>query len=181
VDELRTHATYQVLLTTGGGLYRYRLGDAVCVDGSLGRTPSIRFVGRAGLVSDQRGEKLADRFVGDVLAEFFQMIGRPRPSFALLAPEVDSANCRYVLFMSATIELERVAALDALLCRNPHYAYCRRLGQLGVASVATVGDDAYAKYTGRLVERGQRLGDIKPAALSPLEGWSAVFGVVVRT
>jgi hypothetical protein len=56
--ELRPGAIYRVIVTTGGGLWRYRLGDLVEVDGFVGRTPSLRFLGRGGNVSDLCGEKL---------------------------------------------------------------------------------------------------------------------------
>jgi hypothetical protein len=49
------------------------------------------------------------------------------------------------------------------------------LGQLDAARVFRVSGCAYEQYAAELTRRGQRLGDIKPAALSPVEGWSQVF------
>jgi hypothetical protein len=43
-----------------------------------------------------------------------------------------------------------------------------------------VGSDAPARYVERLRGRGARLGDIKPAALSPLEGWRDALAPVSR-
>lgn len=169
--DLPPGSTYTVLLTTGGGLYRYRLHDVVRVDGMVGRTPSVRFVGRAGLVSDRMGEKLTERFVGDVLDELIAVEGS-RPTFAMLAPDVNPAGCRYVLYVNAPVPADVGTRLDALLARNPQYAYGRRLGQLLDPAVVRARDDAYSAYAERLRQLGQRLGDIKPAALSPLDGWS---------
>lgn len=169
--ELRTGERYTALLTTGGGLYRYRLNDIVRVDGRVGGTPSVRFVGKAASVSDRVGEKLTDGFVGEVLAELFAT--GLRPSFAMLAPEPDQGRYRYVLYASAPVDAALIATLDAMLSRNPQYAHARRLGQLLPASVAGVGPNAYDAYCARLRAAGQRLGDIKPAALSALEGWAA--------
>lgn len=171
-DDLRHGATYQVLLTTAGGLCRYRLHDLVQVDGQMGRTPTIRFVGRAGAVSDRAGEKLTDSFVRQVLAELFCTRGEP-PSFAMLAPDFDAAGCRYTLYVNSPAALEAAAPLDELLARNPQYAYCRKLGQLLPARIALVRGDAFVAYTDRLMSIGQRLGEIKPASLSLLDGWSA--------
>jgi GH3 auxin-responsive promoter len=176
--DLRNGAMYTVLLTTAGGLYRYRLHDVVRVDGRVGRTPSVRFVGKARLVSDRVGEKLSDSFVSQVLAELFGPDG-PRPSFAMLAPDVDAAGCRYTLYVNAAVSPAWPATLDALLARNPQYAYCRRLGQLNAPVAVRVHCDPYAAYADRLRQLGQKLGDIKPAALSPLDGWSTVFAVNV--
>ena len=38
--------TYSVILTTGGGLYRYQLHDLVEVTGFVGRCPLVRFLGK---------------------------------------------------------------------------------------------------------------------------------------
>src|SRR5687768_2319775 len=66
-DELEPGAVYEVVLTTGGGLWRYKLGDQVRVNGFVSRTPSVQFVGRAGQISDLCGEKLSEAFVADCL------------------------------------------------------------------------------------------------------------------
>ena len=52
-----------VIVTTGGGLWRYRLGDLVEVDGFVAATPSLRFIGRGASVSALCGEKLNETFV----------------------------------------------------------------------------------------------------------------------
>jgi hypothetical protein len=67
-DELEAGRHYAVVLTTGGGLYRYQLGDLVEVTGHHGALPVLRFVGRLDRVSDLVGEKLNEAFVGAVLA-----------------------------------------------------------------------------------------------------------------
>jgi len=178
-DDLRHGSTYQVLLTTAGGLCRYRLHDLVQVDGRIGRTPTIRFLGRAGAVSDRVGEKLTDSFVSQVIAELLCAAGK-QPSFAMLAPELDAAGCRYTLYVNSPTAQEEAKALDDLLARNPQYAYCRKLGQLLPARIASVRDDAFVAYTNRLMTNGQRLGEIKPASLSLLDGWSAFLSPTGR-
>jgi hypothetical protein len=94
-------------------------------------------------------------------------------------PEAVDGGCRYTLYVSgdaaAVADPGLVDALDALLSRNPQYAYCRRLGQLHRPRAVCARGDAYAAYADRLTRAGQRLGDIKPMALSPLDGWTAVL------
>jgi hypothetical protein len=169
--DLRIDETYSVLLTTGGGLYRYRLNDLVRVDAMVGRTPSIRFVGKAGLVSDQMGEKLTDGFVSTVLSRL-----PLRASFMLLAPDAGESGCRYTLYVNSAVPAELPPVLDELLCENPHYAYCRRLEQLLPPRAMRIEGDAYNLYCQRLQSLGQRLGNIKPSSLSPLTGWGDWFG-----
>ncbi|HXQ35047.1 MAG TPA: GH3 auxin-responsive promoter family protein, partial [Anaerolineales bacterium] len=58
--------TYSVVVTTGGGFYRYQLHDVIEVIGHWKQIPSIRFVGKEAHISDWFGEKLEERFVANV-------------------------------------------------------------------------------------------------------------------
>ncbi len=55
---------YRVVLTTGGGLYRYALRDEVEAAGFLRQCPLLRFLGKCDRISDLVGEKLAERTCG---------------------------------------------------------------------------------------------------------------------
>jgi hypothetical protein len=174
VSGLMRGRCYQVLLTNGGGLCRYRLRDVIHVEGTLGRTPTIRFVGRTGVVSDRAGEKLNDAFVAAVLARLFAERSLD-PSFAMLAPDQNGAACHYTLYTNGDLPPDFATSLDTALAENPNYAHCRYLGQLGPPRVTQLTGNPYPRYADRLRADGQRQGDIKPAALSPLEGWSRWF------
>jgi hypothetical protein len=121
-SDLQPGREYKVILTNGGGLCRYRLNDRIEVCGMVGRTPSIRFVGRSGLVSDRMGEKLSEGFVAGVLGRLFED-SNPRPSFAMLAPDVDRDGCRYTLYFNADGSNGLGVELDSLLSANPQYAF----------------------------------------------------------
>jgi len=167
---------YAVLVSTGGGLCRYRLGDRVEVDGFFEDVPSLRFVGREDQVSDYFGEKLSEAFVTSALHALVAATG-VTPSFSLLAVDQRVAPAAYTLYAETRREWPGSAAalLEAELRRNPHYDYCRRIGQLGPVRIMRVGPGAYDRYAGRLQENGMRLGDIKPASLSALSHWQDWF------
>lgn len=169
--ELRVGREYKVIFTTGGGLWRYRLDDLVLVDGLLGRTPTIRFIGKCSQISDRVGEKLSDGFVSSVFDRLFES-AVIRPSFAMLAPDIYAGQSAYTLYLNADVPEQTSANLDRLLSANPHYAYCRQLGQLREPRLFRVFDDAHTAYCSRLQSLGKRLGDIKPVGLSPLDDWS---------
>ena len=172
--ELRLGETYTVIVTTGGGLWRYRLGDLVEVDGFSGATPSLRFLGRGASVSDLCGEKLAEHFVTRALATACAACGCA-PPFAMLAPERDATDrWSYTLFAEGELPPELPARLDAELRANPHYALCRDLGQLGPVTCVPV-TDGYQIFSAASAAPGRRLGDIKPQALSPRTDWRARF------
>jgi hypothetical protein len=176
--ELDRGGRYRVLLTTGGGLYRYPLGDEVEVTGFEGRCPLLRFLGRAGRVSDRVGEKLAEPFVRDVIERVLFVQGLT-PSFAMLAPREGRPD-HYVLYLQgARPDEQRLEAdLQAALEESPHYAYACGLGQLGPARVRVVPAErgsAWGLFEARWLELGQKAGDVKPAALDPWPGWAEVF------
>lgn len=164
--ELEDGGVYSVVLTTGGGLYRYGLQDRVRVEGFVERTPSLRFLGKEGHVSDLRGEKLHESFVVEALARVLTKDGIS-PRFALLAP-AESEPAGYILYLEAEAEPPAGLAerLDEELSANPHYRLCRALGQLSAVRVTRTERDAYSQYVAHCQRRGQRLGDIKALALS---------------
>ena len=173
--ELRAGETYEVIVTTAGGLWRYRLGDLVEVDGSIAATPSLRFLGRGGSGSDLCGEKLAEPFVTRAIATACAALGCT-PRFAMLAPEEDAAGrWGYTLFAEGELPPDLTARLDGELRANPHYALCRDLGQLGPLRCFRIAGGAGEAFCRAGVAAGQRLGDIKPRALSPRTDWRSHF------
>ncbi|MEO6787395.1 MAG: GH3 auxin-responsive promoter family protein, partial [Chthoniobacteraceae bacterium] len=173
--ELREGESYEVIVTTGGGLWRYRLGDLVEADGRVCATPSLRFLGRGGSVSDLCGEKLAEPFVTSAIATTCASLGFA-PHFAMLAPEADSADrwC-YTLFAEGELPCELPALLDGELRKNPHYALCRDLGQLGPVQCFRIASGGYEAFCKAGAAAGQRLGGIKPRALSTRTDWKNHF------
>ena len=177
VDDLTLGGEYSVVVTTGGGLYRYRLNDRVRVDGFVRRTPSIVFVGKEDYVSDLVGEKLSEGFVASVLATVFRTTGA-QPAFALLAPERTEHGHRYTLFVESRVEaMPRTldAGVERQLRANPHYDLARRLGQLEPLAVCFVGAAAHEVFLSHGVRSGAALGGVKPSCLSTDTGWRSRF------
>lgn len=172
VTELERGSEYSVVLTTGGGFWRYRLGDRVRVTGFAERTPVLEFIGKEDCVSDMRGEKLNAIFVAQVLEEFECCRSA---AFAMLAPH-DRGIPGYILFLeSGHCETDLAARLDEKLRANPHYAYCRRLGQLAEPRVFMIQQGAREAYLKHCEALGLRAGNVKLTALSKESGWKEVF------
>jgi len=145
---------YDVILTTGGGLYRYATDDLVDVIGFRDRCPILRFAGRKSHISDHFGEKLHEVFVRESIDRALRELN-VTARYAALA----FADDRYTLRIDAEGDVDRVAArLDELLRESFHYDYCRRLGQLHALTATLAKED--------LAGRGQRLGDVKPSAFT---------------
>lgn len=172
--ELTVGRTHAVLLSTSGGLLRYRLGDLVRVEGFVHATPCLRFMGRADAVTDLVGEKLSAARAGTVLDA---ALGTPRPVFAMLAPEWGTPPA-YRLFLETDApdaQVEATAAdVERALCEGHHYRYARELGQLGPVRAARVTHGA-RRYEARCIHLGQRAGNIKPVDLHREPGWTDWF------
>jgi hypothetical protein len=183
-DELREGATYRVIMTAPGGLYRYDLGDCVRCRGYVDGLPRLEFAGRVGVVSDLVGEKLCEDFVVNALSA----VDRPAclvacatraPFYELLVDAVDGENLRPL-----------ARQVEEKLHANPQYAYARALGQLGPVRPRAVSRlrDRYIDVEAR---RGRRLANIKPATLitdpasylaltTPAEEWHGVPNKISR-
>lgn len=172
--ELKAGERYSVVVTTSGGFYRYRLHDVIEVVGHVDQCPLLRFIGRADAVVDLRGEKLHEIFAAEAVRQTLAKQS-VEARFAMLAPT--EAGDGYVLFIQTDDAADLAADLDDALRASFQYDYCRRLGQLRRCEVFRIDPavDAAARYLAQCAALGQRLGDIKPAALHPFRGWAKVF------
>jgi hypothetical protein len=165
--ELERGGHYEVVITNGGGLWRYRLGDMVECTGQLRTAPTLRFLGRTGRVSDLRGEKLSEPVVAEALRAAWR--GDAPPAYAALRAWTERGRAGYELLISDEVDVGDVdgvrARLEEALHANPHYALARRLGQLEPLRVAVVAHDAAVS---ELRAHAGRLGDAKPRLLLPV-------------
>jgi hypothetical protein len=172
--ELTAGRRYSVVVTNGGGLYRYQLHDEVEVIGFMNDVPLLRFIGKTNDISDLVGEKLSAAHVDSVLRTAFRDL-HLFPAFAQLRA-FRATNSRYVLQVTCTrpehdnvIQRKLCDAVEHGLCGNPGYRYARELGQLEPVTVEWLdrqqADAINAQRISERVASGQRLGDIKPTTI----------------
>ena len=153
---LQESECYEVLITTAGGLYRYRLGDQVRCCQRTDKTLQLQFTGRHGLVSDLVGEKLTETFVSDCMKNIkgFRMLFAEQkniPHYRLIADKQNNPS-------------DVAMQVEQQLRANPQYDYARRIGQLGPLQCTTL-KQPLSHYLDWGRAQGRRLGDIKPPAL----------------
>jgi hypothetical protein len=186
--QLERGGRYAVLVTTAGGLYRYKLNDEIEVEGFHHQCPLVRFLGKSDLVSDLVGEKLSEQHVRTVLSRLPALAKTDR-QFQLLVPVLDRPP-RYRLYLQGFVgnadgqsHLETIRAeLQIGLEENPYYHHAVALGQLAPVEVALLDPEhepAWLIYERRGLERGQRCGDIKPAMLDRWTGWPERFAPLI--
>jgi hypothetical protein len=174
VGELERGADYQLVATTPGGLYRYRIGDVVRCNGTYSddpgaELPMLSFLGRAHVTLDMVGEKLEEGFVADCLS-------RCVSGFAVLVPAADP-NPHYLLLLQSGPPgaAETAIAVDRALQRNPLYADARRIGQLAPL-VPLALPHPVETYVDWRMSRGHRLGDVKlPVTMASIEAAGEIW------
>jgi len=179
--ELEHGQRYSVIVTTGGGLYRYQLQDIIEVCGHYKQVPLIQFMYKSDHISDWFGEKLAEGFVAQQLSILFKQ-HQLTPKFYLLAPDNRNESFRYTLFLELdpaqhkTLARKKIVkALDYALRQNFHYNYCRQLCQIGEPDIILIPGNGSERYLQEKQERGQKLGNIKSTVIENTLGWHKVF------
>ncbi|MFA6216705.1 MAG: GH3 auxin-responsive promoter family protein [Candidatus Omnitrophota bacterium] len=184
--QLEKGKLYSIVMTTGGGLYRYRLQDIIQVVGYKNQCPLARFISKESNISDVAGEKLNEFHVAAILKEAFNKYSL-EPVFFLLAPErvVKKQAYFYALFLELKENnpgydhclFSLAQDLEKRLEENYHYAHCINLGQLLSVKLFVVNSQIPAAhiYVNTCREKGQKLGNIKPSVLSSRIGWSEYF------
>jgi len=167
--ELETGRSYNVVMTTDAGLYRYRIGDRVRVAGWVEASPCLEFIGRAGADSDLCGEKLSGQFVEEALGDL--------PGFAYLVPLSEPRPAYLLVVDAAAASSSHVPSLaedaDHRLMKNPQYRYARDMGQLAAIETLQI-ENPIGVYKDICRDAGQILGDIKPVAITSVD-WGERF------
>ncbi len=174
--QLETGKIYSLLITTFGGLFRYRLNDLVQVAGYWKNLPCYKFLGKESIVSDLCGEKLNSDHIKQILVSTI-----PRAHAAFIAPERAKGNkqAHYVLYLSHEHFQPNLAdKIELMLRQNFHYNWCVENGQLQAVQVMPIdcNDETMARLRlERQAETGGQFSTLKSSVLSRDSGWFAWF------
>ncbi len=163
--------TYSAIMTTGGGLYRYRLHDLVRVTGFFNRLPLLEFTGRDNCLTDLVGEKLHLGHVESVIRQAEKELCT-RFSFAMMAP--DETGSGYVFFYSAATDPDAAtlrAAMEQGLMENYHYLHARSLSQLAPLRLFRTSGNPERSYFEKIAGACGGMGDAKLLALRKESDW----------
>jgi hypothetical protein len=140
--ELKSGRNYEIVITTSGGLYRYKLGDLVKCTGHFNQCPVIEFISKIDLVSDLCGEKLhaehvEREFINVNKSELVKDL--EFKLFPVLCEDILTKKPYYLLevysnsdFDQLKLELNKFSIdLDKRLRNNYNYHNSRQIGQLG--------------------------------------------------
>lgn len=172
LHELKEGETYEVIVTTGGGFYRYRLFDLVKCNGYFGKLPVLDFLGKTNIVSDIAGEKLHEAHVQQVLNAVLIEMGIV-PDVFFIAPRHKENKFGYCLYLQTNRAFDIKLLGDKLeekLCSNFHYQHCRNLQQLSAVTIKLMSE-AEMKLALDFALADKKLGTIKFSVLRKEQDW----------
>lgn len=164
MDEVRTGESYEIVVTSFAGLFRYRLGDVVKVCDWTGETPVFEFDYRLGEVLDLVGEKTTERHTQQVVATLAEeQLGAPSAvsNFTVVA-DCALARFRYRVYLELA-DGDASPVDPAVLARdfdaklqgvNPSYrTLARANGRLAAADVRVVAPGTFARLEERRYQK----------------------------
>lgn len=131
-ENLELGHDYEVILTTGGGFYRYATRDIVTVTGYENAVPRLKFQGRQNVAVDMVGEKLHETHVNQAITEGVKNETLSHKGIFIYGIKQGHQSLYKVLICNAnnpniSIFLQN---LETHFCQNPYYQQARNLGQL---------------------------------------------------
>lgn len=122
---------YEVLITTGAGLYRYNTHDLVKCTGHYESVPCLEFLGRSGNVSDMTGEKLSENSITEVFLRAQERFHEIVALFLLPVKAENSGGYKLIIESTVSDNGKTICAfVEAQLSENPYYHQGLALGQL---------------------------------------------------
>ncbi len=128
--ELKIGEKYTVLITTGGGLYRYNTHDIVKVVAITDSLPALEFMGRGNITSDLVGEKLALEHINQIVKKLHES---NLIHYFFIQPQFKENQAYYSCYINYT-EPSKINEIELIISKmlreNPYYLQAIKIGQL---------------------------------------------------
>jgi hypothetical protein len=195
LHELEEKRSYEVVLTNGAGLYRYRLEDVVNVTGFWHGLPQVAYEYRRGTLSMSAGsEKVTEKD----LAHAVQVGERLLPPDAgrlfdyTVAVDAKADPIRYTVFWEVDGAVESVTegvleecarSLDSSLAStNSDYEFNRHSNRIGGVELCLVKKGSFEAFKGWKLENGMDAAQYKvPQCLKTAEQQSIFTASLLRS
>jgi len=165
LDQLEIGESYEVIMTTFGGLYRYGTGDQIKVIDFQERLPCFEFIGRTNQVIDLVGEKVPLQVLQEVTSRCLDSESATE-RFWVVAP-VSSTPAYYRFYVSGSRALATLE--DAILLRlreNPHFVNAESLGQMVKPEIRCLPDSfTIHSFHSLKSDMGSQLGALKESKI----------------
>jgi hypothetical protein len=157
--QLEVGQRYELIATTGGGLWRYKMNDVIEVTGHMGDTPVIRFVYKAGGTLSATGEKVTTAHAVEAATALIENGGVVNACATLEWTDPP----RYVVAVAFSGEPREIAEAwdEAMGAVNVEYKEKRQSRRLGPPRIEVVDPRAFDAWRRRRVEAGAPDGQVK--------------------
>jgi len=173
IQQLAKNTFYNVIVTTGGGLYRYKTEDVVQVVDFYEEMPILKFSHR-NRTCDLVGEKLEENFVALALKCAIDKVSQ---TFYMLAPCVENRETFYALFIETDIQdidlLLIAQKIENELMQNIYYRQALELQQLQQLRVFRT-NNAQTRFLEHQAKLG-KIGNVKTPFFHNFVGWHKIF------
>ena len=108
MDKLELGKTYEIIATTLGGLYRYRMSDAVKVTSFFNRTPRVRFMYRVNKTVSLAAEKTTEKALQQAVERTAGELGFALSDFTIY-PDAHAVPPRYVFLIQPELPVTDIS------------------------------------------------------------------------
>ncbi len=167
LDELQVGQSYEIVVTTYAGFYRYRLGDVVKAVGTYNASPIVEFLYRKGQLLNLTGEKTSETAVQEAIGQTVKSLNLVLEDYTVvLGLDTGTANYNFFLEVSENLGLAATgparsdlaklkSALESNLRQaNPRYAAAVKGNKLSPCTVQLVQAGTFQKIRLELIRRG---------------------------
>lgn len=161
LTDVKVGQEYEIVLTTVGGLYRYRLGDIVKVTGFFNSTPKVAFVCRKGVVLSVNTDKTDEEELRLVVGKASLLLKESNMELADYSSytDQDSQPGHYVIFWELRSHEHLDMDLLSECCKvldqsfNNPYMRGRAARTIGPLELAIVKEGAFARLMEQFVRK----------------------------
>ncbi|WP_167958895.1 GH3 auxin-responsive promoter family protein [Anaerosporobacter faecicola] len=171
LEDLEVGKSYEILVTTISGLYRYQMRDAITVTGYYKNTPKILFSHRIDQTINIFGEKTSELLLRKIAYDTADSYHLSIHNFSVY-PDTTNAPMRYVFFIEFTEKTLPVSkeTIEQTLEENLRkanflYAFFSDSGKLGALKLHILLKGSYVNYKQSLLQEGKNISQIKPVRI----------------
>lgn len=175
IGEVEVGKKYELIITTYGGFYRYRMKDVVEITGKYSNTPTVRYCYRRDDVISIMGEKTTVVALGEAVEKTAEELNVSIVDFSAF-PDLEAQPVRYDFFIELDYRVERNAMTFAnvslkefrvelekqLAIANPSLGEKMAREICGHIKIFFLDEDAYFIYKELQILKGTSPSQIKP-------------------
>lgn len=168
LDELQVGQTYEIVVTTYAGFYRYRLGDIIKVVGIYNTCPIVEFICRKGQLLNLTGEKTSEAAVQQALSRALKTLNTSLEDYTITL-DLGATTGHYTFYLEVSPKqrgLTEISTLrntleNCLTQTNPRYGAGVKGNRISPCEVKLVRPGTFQKLRQELIKRGASINQVK--------------------